>query len=158
MFVDNRTVATVVLIEGDAAGRPAQQLRERGLALLDRRPAQVLPVGLELWGCGIAIEVGGNLLIGLRCAVILGQPAVFIAPADLSRIVVTDVSDTDYLAIVRRVADARFGRDDERFAAGFDGFPDSVVECYLGSFIGLQNLSETDVAANAEPDSVFSRL
>jgi hypothetical protein len=68
------------------------------------------------------------------------------------------VSDTDYLAIVRRVADARFGRDDERFAAGFDGFPDSVVECYLGSFIGLQNLSETDVAANAEPDSVFSRL
>ena len=100
VFVDSRTVATVALIEGDAAGRPAQQLRERGLALLNRRPAHVLPVGLELWGSGIAIEVGGNLLIGLRCAVILGQPAVFIAPADLSRIVVSDVSDTDYLAIV----------------------------------------------------------
>ena len=104
-----------------------------GLALLNRRPAHVLAVGLELWGSGIAIEVGGNLLIGLRCAVILGQPAVFIAPAQsfwdhsIRRV------GYGLSRYSRRVADARFGRDDEQFAAGFDGFPDPVVECYLGS-------------------------
>ena len=45
-FAD-RAVGLVVLIVDDAAARPVQQLRQRGLALLERRPAHVLPVELE---------------------------------------------------------------------------------------------------------------
>jgi hypothetical protein len=77
------------------------------------------------------------------------------ALAATGHVVVEGLWDTEYLAEVRTAADERFRRDDDRFALGFDGFPDSVVECYLGSFVGLENLSETDAAANAEADRRF---
>ena len=47
VLVDDRAVGLVMLIVDDAAARPVQQLRQRGLALLERRPAHVLPIELE---------------------------------------------------------------------------------------------------------------
>jgi hypothetical protein len=35
VLVDDRAVARVVLVQGNAVARPAQQLRQRGLALLE---------------------------------------------------------------------------------------------------------------------------
>ena len=47
MAIDDRAVATVVLVVGYAIRWLAQQLGERRLALLDRRPPQILAVELE---------------------------------------------------------------------------------------------------------------
>jgi hypothetical protein len=77
------------------------------------------------------------------------------ALASTGHVVLDDVWNGDYLAGVRRDADGRFQRDDKRFANGFEGYPDSVVECYLGSFIGLENLFETDASLNREQDLKF---
>jgi hypothetical protein len=45
--VNDRPVAAAMLVEGYAVGRPAQQLCQSGLALLDRHPAQILLVKLD---------------------------------------------------------------------------------------------------------------
>jgi hypothetical protein len=45
--VNDRPVAAAILVEGYAVGRPAQQLCQSGLALLDRYPAQILLVKLD---------------------------------------------------------------------------------------------------------------
>jgi hypothetical protein len=68
--------------------------------------------------------------------------------------VLENVWNTEYLASLRRDAAARFERDDARFVNGFDGYPDSMVDCYLASFVGLENLFETDatVALNVALD------
>ena len=47
MLVDDRTVAAVVLVEGNAVDRRAQQLCEGRFPLLYRRPPQVVAVELE---------------------------------------------------------------------------------------------------------------
>ena len=47
MLVYDRTVAAVMLVEGNAVDRPAQQLCEGRFPLLYRRPPQVVAVELE---------------------------------------------------------------------------------------------------------------
>ena len=47
MLVDDPAVAAVVLVEGNAVDRPAQQLGKGRFPLLYRRPPQVVAVELE---------------------------------------------------------------------------------------------------------------